>query len=154
MPRTKSEPMRDRARRIVDADWSWLAEWADDPVLDQRLGPIDTEWFAHVLADDGGVELIVQDERGHPIAVVGCVWDEANAAHVISDIAVDPRRRRSGLGRRSVDAALDWDGHPPTTSWCAFVDPENHAARQFFQSIGWIDGGVDDGMIRFSRPRQ
>lgn len=142
----------DRARRIQRSDWSWLAAWAQDPVVDLRLGPVDLEWLEHVLGDDQGVEVVVEDSRGDPIGLVGCVWDPTGVAHVISDIAVDPERRRAGLGRRALFAALSWSGHPSAQMWLAFVDEENDPAREFFRGMGWVDEGMDEGMVRMSSP--
>lgn len=140
----------DRARRIVRNDWSWLKVWAQDPVVDLRLGPVDAEWFEHVLGEDQGVELVVEDGWGQPIGLVGCVWDPTGDAHVISDLCVDPARRRAGLGRRSLKAALSWAGHPETRRWIAFIDEKNAPAREFFHSMGWEDQGMDAWLIRVS----
>lgn len=141
---------QDRARRIERGDWSWLKMWALDTELDLRLGPIDLEWFDHVLGDDQGVELVVEDARGVPIGLVGCVWDPSGVAHVISGIAAHPEHRRAGLGRRALLAALSWNGHPAANIWVAFIDEGNAAARAFFHRVGWVDEGIDEGMIRVS----
>lgn len=146
-----------RVRRFAIEDWDWLSRWYEDPVLNEQLGPLDQEWLEHVLVETDGVELVVTIER-EPVAVVGCAWatEERDAAHVVTALAVDPDRRRRGLGRTALDAALRWDGHPPTLEWRAFVDVENPAAVEFFHASGWIqkrvgDSATQDDMHEFIR---
>lgn len=139
----------DHARPLTAVDWSWLAAWATDPVVDRELGPIDRSWLEHVLADDSGIELIIVDREQRPFALVGCVWDPSGESHVVSDIAVDPRRRSTGLGRRAIAAALGWAGHPETAGWTAFVSLDNSTALHFFRALGWQDQGQQDGMRQF-----
>ncbi|WP_353116010.1 GNAT family N-acetyltransferase [Microbacterium sp.] len=138
------------ARRMTRDDWHWISEWFSDPTLDRELGPLDEEWLDYVLCEEDGVQLVVADENG-PVALVGCVWDPRGAEHGITDLAIDPRRRRSGLGGPVVAAVLSWPGHPPTTGWIAFVDPGNDPALRFFPAIGWRDEGPDGEMRRFAR---
>lgn len=142
----------DRGRPLSADDWTWLTDWATDPVLDRELGPIDRSWLEHVLADDAGVELVVVDREQRPFALVGCIWDPTGESHVVSDIAVDPRRRRTGLGRRAIAAALGWAGHPHAAGWTAFVSPHNSGALRFFRTLGWQDQGHQDGMRQFFSP--
>lgn len=142
--------VNDQVRRVTEEDWKWLAGWAADPVVDHELGPLDRAWLEHVLAEDTGVELVITDCCGRPLALVGCVWDPSGRSHVISDIAVDPSRRRAGLGRRAIDAALAWNGHPYAAEWTAYVSPENTAALRFFSEIGWLDRGMQDAMQQFT----
>lgn len=166
------------ARRMERADWAWVQRWFEDETLDRELGPLDTDWLEHVLAETDGVELVI--EAPHPatglpapIALVGVVWGDAPAAdampgidasggsadaggngHGITDLAIDPARRGYGLGRSAIDAAIAWPGHPPTRSWVAFVDRDNSGARAFFAAIGWayegLDGEGDEAMHRFA----
>lgn len=144
-------------RTMTRDDWSWVAEWFQDDVLDRELGPLDEDWLEHVLTDESGVQLVVTD-RTRPAALIGCAWDPHNVEHAITDIAVDPLRRGAGLGRRALDAVIAWPLHPPARRWIAFVDRDNAAAHRFFTAIAWRDDGVDDDMHRFSldaaRPAQ
>ncbi len=138
-------------RRMVRADWQWITAWFGDDELNRRLGPLDEEWLDHVLAEPAGVQLVVTDDRGAPVGLAGCAWDPAGGAHAITDLAVCPRRRRSGLGSDVVSSVLTWGHHPPARRWVAFVDPDNRAAVAFFAAIGWRLDGLDDEMYRFSR---
>jgi GNAT superfamily N-acetyltransferase len=136
---------------MVRADWVWISEWFQDPVLDRELGPLDAEWLEYVLAQTEGAELVLRSADGRPAALLGCVWDSAGLGHGITDISVDPARRGQGLGRLAVEAALAWPEHPPAERWIAFVDPENRAAFGFFTALGWDHEGRDELMERFAR---
>ncbi|MBS4104597.1 GNAT family N-acetyltransferase [Tsukamurella paurometabola] len=130
------------------SDWIWIAEWFRDAELDAELGPLDLEWLDHVLEEPSGVQLVVE-ESGNPIGLVGCEWGNSENDHVVTDLAVDPARRRTGLGTRSLTAALAWEGHPAPReggSWRAYVMEDNRRAHAFFTAQGWTDRGVDEGM--------
>lgn len=139
-------------RRVVRADWEWIVGWFEDAELNRRLGPLDREWLEHVLSSGDGVQLVITAADGAAVGLAGCAWDPAGIAHAITDLAVCPTRRRSGLGRRVLASVLTWDGHAPTQQWIAFVDPDNRPAFEFFVSTGWHLDGLDDGMHRFSHP--
>ncbi|WP_217895928.1 N-acetyltransferase [Leucobacter sp. 7(1)] len=143
-------------RRIVPADWPWIQDWFTDERLNAELGPLDVEWLEYVLADPGGVELVVTDPAAPqvPLALVGVVWATAEHPHTITDLAVSPALRGSGIGRRALAAVLSWDAHPPGGDWVSYVATDNPAADAFFRAVGWHPGEVDDGMRVYSAPRQ
>jgi GNAT superfamily N-acetyltransferase len=132
-------------------DEAWVRAWFRDPELDRWLGPVDDDWCAHVEAETQGVQLVVE-LQGRPVALVGVEWDPRGDRHAVTDVAVDPSRRRTGTGRTALDAALTWPGHPAATGWVAFVDPENTAALGFFGALGWTAGAVDDGLRCMTSP--
>lgn len=136
-------------REFTRDDWGWVQQWFEDATLNNELGPLDEEWLEYVLADETGAQLVYCEADGSPAALIGCVWDPAGIEHGITDLAVHPRRRTSGVGRRAVDATLSWSGHPASEHWVAFVDPENTAAFSFFSTLGWQHEGRDDLMERF-----
>jgi ribosomal protein S18 acetylase RimI-like enzyme len=136
-------------RRVARADWGWISEWFSDAELDRRLGPLDEQWLEHVLSDREGVQLVVESGKGVPVALIGCAWAPDGLGHVVTDIAVNPRLRRSGIGRQALASAITWDAHPPTKDWIAFVDPDNDTAFSFFSAIGWSYKDLEDGMHRF-----
>ncbi|MEI3843456.1 MULTISPECIES: GNAT family N-acetyltransferase [Microbacterium] len=155
-------------RRFRRSDWGWAQRWFEDETLDRELGPLDEEWLDHVLTETDGVELVVEEPgagsgTGAPVALIGIVWGGADHGapdlpHAITDLAVDPTRRGSSLGRRALDAALAWPGHPSNDTWVAYVDQENPGAFAFFTAVGWSHRGLDrdpsdeDAMHRFTRP--
>ena len=142
-------------RAIARDDWAWIQRWFTDETLNRELGPLDEEWLEYVLADREGAELVVEED-GQPVALVGIVWGDARHPHGITDLAIDPARRRTSIGRRAVAAILAWPELPPTTRWVAFVDRGNRPARSFFEALGWeyegLDGEGDDAMHRFGTP--
>lgn len=148
MTTTPPRPPSATVRRFTRADASWADGWFADEVIDRALGPYDEEWYAHVMSDTSGAQLVVE-QRESVTALVGVVWGAAHERHVITDLAVNPNRRREGLGRVALDAVRAWPGHPPCAGWTAFVEPDNQAAAAFFRGVGWTDEGMDDGMRRF-----
>lgn len=141
---------RFQVRPMVRSDWHWISGWFRDAELDCRLGPVDEEWLEHALADRDGVQLVLEDGDGRPVALVGCVWDRSGVEHGITDLAVNPQLRGLGIGREAVTSTLAWAWHPAAKHWIAFVDVDNAAAFNFFSAIGWSPEGVEDGMRRFS----
>lgn len=141
-------------RPFAAEDYTWLQVWYEDPVLDEELGPLDDEWLAYVLADETGEQLVVL-AGGVPVATVGLVWANGeHGAHVITDIAVDPARRGSGLGRAAVDQVVAHVEREAPDGWAAHVVPENLAAFAFFSALGWEhtaepDPEDEDGMHTF-----
>ncbi len=89
--------------------------------------------------------------KGGPRRLVGCVWDPTGDEHAITDLAVAPQLRRSGIGREAVAATVAWAGHPAAKRWIAFVEVDNPSAFKFFPAIGWCHEGIEDGMHRFCR---
>lgn len=136
-------------RKITREDWPWIQGWFKDEVLNSELGPLDEEWLNHVLHADDGAQL-VGEENGEPVALIGCVWSpEIDGLHGITDIAVSPHSRRSGLGRRAIQEFVRWTGHPAAEGWMAFVDKDNKPAHAFFSALAWTYCGLDDDMHRF-----
>lgn len=150
--RTREEPSALHVRSFVRQDWPWVRRWFEDPALDNALGPLDHEWLEYVLADHTGVQLVVEGPGGDPVALVGVAWDSSGAAHGVTDFAVDPGLRRTGIGRAALTAALAWPGHPETEKWIAFVEPHNLPARRFFSALGWIHDGLDEDMHAYHLP--
>ena len=88
-------------RRVRRDDWDWIQEWFQDDWLNNELGPLDETWLEHVLGENDGVELIVE-EHGNPVAIIGILWDtNKNPLNVVTSIAVNPNLRRRGRIRHS-----------------------------------------------------
>lgn len=139
-------------RVIARDDWPWIQRWFEDERLNAELGPLDEDWLEHVLHAEDGVQLVGL-EGAAPVALIGCAWaPKADRLHAITDIAVSPTLRETGVGRRALAAAVAWEGHPPAQGWMAFVVRENAAAFAFFTALAWSYRGLDDAMHRFELP--
>lgn len=137
-------------RKLLPADWEWIQQWFLDDVLNGELGPVDEQWLAHVLSEEGGVQLVALHE-GVPVGLAGCVWgDGKGEPHVITDIATAPALRRTGLGKLLVGHVIRWNGHPPSQNWAVYVAEDNPAAYHFFTQLGWHYCGLEDEMHSFS----
>ncbi|MBV8593535.1 MAG: GNAT family N-acetyltransferase [Caulobacteraceae bacterium] len=94
------------------------------------------------LGRDDVVVLVAEEDgvvRGYVYAAVeGPNWMALRGpAGVIQDLVVDPERRRQGIGRRLLDAALDWlrdRGAPRVTLSTAW---RNEAAQGLFKAVGF-----------------
>lgn len=140
-----------KVRVFTGSDFEWAAEWSEDDVVCKAVGPLDQEWLHAVLNASDGVQLVVEI-AGQPVGLLGAVWDPDGKRHVITDVAVDPQRRREGLGSSVLETATRWIDHPPARGWAAFVDPANRPARSFFRANGWRNTGQDDGLYRYISP--
>lgn len=93
-------------------------QWFEDESLNKQLGPApNQEWLEHVLHDATGKQYSVFRAE-ELVAVVGVVFaTKENPVNVISDLAIKPILRSTGLGRQVLaalplleeyDAAEDW----------------------------------------------
>lgn len=143
-------PSHGDVRPLLRSDWTWIKKWFQDQWLNSALGPMDEEWLDYVLADRNGVELVVT-RKGQPIGLVGIVWATSEQAfHCVTDLAVDPALRRQGLGCRILEAAMRWPGHPPASTWRAYVAQDNDPPARLLQSLGWTETNTQNDMRTFS----
>ncbi len=114
-------------------------EWFQDPLLAQHLGPeVTDDWLEFVLTDESGRQFAVMDQS-QLVAVVGVVFPTNEVPdYVISDIAVNPKLRSMGVGRRVVERLLREFELKEYEQWKAFVAQDNQGAFAFFQSLGWV----------------
>lgn len=148
-PRALGDPRQLRLRAVRRDDWPWIQHWFEDGWLNRELGPIDESWLEHVLGENDGIQLVAE-QRGHPVGLVGVLWGTTDKPfHVITDLAVDPAQRRTGLGRRVLYDVMAWNDHPQTEKWVAYVATNNHLAAEFLASSGWIEDDHPTNMRRF-----
>ncbi len=81
--------------------------WFSDPIIRQHLGEeVTEEWLGFVLSDDTGQQLCVLVDN-QLNAVIGVVFPTQQfPAYVISDIAIKPDLRGSGIGRQVIENLL------------------------------------------------
>jgi ribosomal protein S18 acetylase RimI-like enzyme len=138
-------------RNFQAEDFDEYASWFLDEQLNKALGPApDSVWLEHVLHDGEGCELTVIKDSV-TVAVVGIHYHIPSLPfQTITDFAIKPELRRTGLGSKVLEAVikhfeLDW-----SIDWQCFVDKNNEAALAFFTNNGWerYQHPDSDGMIR------
>ena len=124
--------------------------WYSDPTLAKVLGYVDEEWLHYILTDNKSREYAALQD-GQLVGVVGLELPEATAHHIaITDIAVHPERRRSGIGTQILQQLPRVITPRPGGGWLAYVDRHNDAAQRFFARNGWsASNEAGDDMIRF-----
>jgi ribosomal protein S18 acetylase RimI-like enzyme len=147
---------------FTETDLSEYQDWFSDESLNKRLGPVpDREWMDYILNDKFGKQFCVF-EGAEFVAVVGVVLPTVDHPFcVISDIAVRPCFRGTGIGRRALEfltssKQLCCGLLPPVgQAWRAYVEKSNLGAKKFFLAIGWElkpDLVDDDSMHVFDLP--
>jgi len=112
------------------------------PVIDEQLSTIHARAFGYPLT---GVKPWIQRLERHSLNWVACIdeqlvgfvhacWDGGAHAFLL-DTAVDPDRRRSGIGARLVRAIVD----ETTAAGCDWlhVDYEPHLAAFYAEACGF-----------------
>ena len=127
------DPMRpedlDRVLQIEARSFS--LPWTAEMFLAERDRPDKGEVFVARAAEEG------------PAEVVGylCLWLIAGEVH-INNIAVDPARRRRGVGVRLVRFALEWARRHQARSISLEVRASNHTAQALYRQFGFQVAGV------------
>lgn len=129
-----------RLRALLDAPTAFGSTYAkesrfSDVEWSERVGRLDGERAIGYLAVDGDVAC----------GLVGCFLDgsEPPRATLIS-MWVAPSHRRKGVGRALVEAVLEWAAGRGAGTVRLMVTSENHAARRFYESLGFNLSGVTD----------
>jgi GNAT superfamily N-acetyltransferase len=100
----------------------WWVDWARKSAESDRQ--------AMFLAWDGGT----------PVGIAGTFFDDPD--WVVIAMWVAPQSRGGGLGRRLLDAVVDFQrAHGATESVLGVVDG-NDAARTLYERYGYVDAGV------------
>ena len=112
---------------------SWFEEkdvrdWLESPWSDTELD--------EVLQEKEGA-LFVIEEEGELIAMIGCYSPNSEIRHyVISEMVVNPEKRRLGYGKLAIAELLKKYG--PDKEWWAYIEPENVKSRRLFETCGWM----------------
>jgi len=119
-------------------------------MLRKALGNVDDEWLHHVLHDPTGLQLVALQQE-QLIGVVGLILpSEQSEAVFITDFAIAPQLRRTGLGKRFLDALFQYPLVRSFKYWRAYVERGNDSALSFFQKNKWHimhDETIEDDMI-------
>jgi ribosomal protein S18 acetylase RimI-like enzyme len=109
----------ERERAHAKREWlHWISGW--ERAVNRLVVAVDgDEWIGIAVGSHTG-----DDERAHLYAM----W-------------VDPRARRTGVGRRLVDAVLAWAGAEGATEIELGATATNRAAVEFYEGLGFADTG-------------
>ena len=136
-------------------DFAAFQSWFADQLLQDTLGPLDEEWLNCVLSEDPPAQFSFFADN-HLVAVAGISFPEIeNPCFAITDLAVHPDQRRSGIGAHVVQLLQKhfretFDSDIP---WKAFVSLGNSAAQKFFTNLGWVkQPEIEDEMYCYVSP--
>jgi len=126
--------------------------------LDQRAldGLWTAEQWERELEDPRRPCLGIRD--GGTLVAVACGWLVVDELHITA-VAVDPQRRRQGLGRRLLQALLQHAGSLGAEHATLEVSTANTAAQGLYAAAGFRNAGVrrayyrngDDALIQWLR---
>lgn len=101
--------------------------------------------FRSVMRRDDA-RLIVADRAGEVVGYAA-VWFAADEGE-LGDIAVDPERRREGVGRRLVDAVVEEARRREAQQIFLQVRESNRAALRLYEAAGFRKAGRRPGYYR------
>ena len=137
-------------RPFSRSDYPEYLSWFEDERIDAALGPLDKEWLEYILSTNEGADYAVYSENDL-VAVIGILIATKDRPYsVITNLAVDPRLFRTGIGS-AVLAAL-YRLHPLqlVNRWVAYVAEENRGTQKFFEKNRWVRlEGVEAGMLTY-----
>jgi len=141
--------MNVRAARLEDARAiaevhvaAWHAAYrglvADDVIAERTVERREAQWREWIPIS----RALVAEDGGEIVGFAGVILETGE----IAALYVDPRHWRRGAGRALLEGAkerLREAGCPDAALW---VFEENHAARAFYEALGFApDGAVDTG---------
>jgi ribosomal-protein-alanine N-acetyltransferase len=96
--------------------------------------------FEHELTHNGAARYLLV-ERGPAVAAFGGLWLQFDQAHIVT-VAVDPARRRQGLGRLVVHGLLNLAAAMYMADATLEVRESNAAARALYRGYGFYEVGL------------
>lgn len=96
------------------------------------------------LIDRPGIELLVLEDRTEGVvgyAVLWCILDQGELANV----AVTPRLRGKGLGRRIMSRVMEVARERGVDKLYLEVRASNAAALELYRSLGFVEVGIRKG---------
>lgn len=138
-------------------DFPPYESWFADPVLYAQLGPMDREGLEQVLKDaDRALYSILRGDL--LVAVVGvCLPNPAHPYYFVTDLAVRPELRGSGVGRAVMALVMSRPELQRSPLWRASVRPDNPGALAFLIKLGWTRlamGNPFDELLEFEYRQQ
>lgn len=138
-------------------DFPPYESWFADPVLYAQLGPMDRYWLEQVLSDaDKALYSILRGDL--LVAVVGvCLPTSAHPFFFVTDLAVRPELRGTGVGRAVMALVMNRAELQSSPLWRASVRPDNPGALAFLIKLGWTRlemGNPFDELLEFEFRRR
>ncbi|MDN6858487.1 GNAT family N-acetyltransferase [Pseudomonas sp. CAN2814] len=138
-------------------DFPPYESWFADPVLYAQLGPMDRYWLEQVLSDaDKALYSILRGDL--LVAVVGvCLPTPAHPYYFVTDLAVRPELRGTGVGRAVMALVMNRAELQSSPLWRASVRPDNRGALAFLIKLGWTRlemGNPFDELLEFEFRRR
>lgn len=118
-----------------------------DAVIGIESEAFSTPWSRDTflnLLDRPGIELLVLEHRAEGIvgyAVLWCILDQGELANV----AITPRLRGKGLGRRLMSRVLDVARERGVEKLYLEVRVSNETALELYRGLGFIEVGIRKG---------
>lgn len=126
-------------RRPTEADHAAVADVVDHWFGGRRVWPLaGRSWFRHF----SGTSWIAGDDGRPQGFVLGFVSPDRPAEAVIHLLAVDPRRRRRGVGRALVERFVTDAASRDCRLVTAVAWPDDPGSIAFFRAVGFV---ADDG---------
>ena len=111
---------------------SFTLPWTAEMFLSERTRPDTSEIFVARTDEDGVAGVVV----GYL-----CLWLIGEDVH-ITNIAVDPARRRRGLGARLMRFAMEWARGHAAERITLEVRASNHVAQEMYRQFGFRVAGT------------
>ncbi len=138
------EPLRDlRLRALVDAPYAFARTWEED----QRRP--EEHWRS---AAESPIFVAIRD--GQWVGMAGCYLEPTDPTVVVWGMWVAPEARRAGLGRRLLEAAIDWARSERMTGVRLSVAENNGAAFELYRSAGFTPTGKTQTLASDSSVRE
>lgn len=126
-----------------------LAALADTPAafgstLERELAFDDTEWLDRATNSSTGDDrctFLAWHDDGRVVGIVGGYVEPDDATVDLVSMWTDPSVRRSGTGRRLIDAVVDWARAAGATRVELWVTRGNDPAQLLYESMGFVVTG-------------
>lgn len=124
-----------RLRALADSPGAFRSRIADESSFDEA------EWRRRAAPGEGQVWFAVEEE-GRFVGVVRIAFAEADRrVATLFSMWVEPARRRAGIGRRLVEAAVAWASERGARSVELEVNQAMDPARGLYEACGFVPTG-------------
>lgn len=99
----------------------------------------DDDWISRLVKEDAAMFVAASEEEKYVGLVVGARYDDGAG---LFSMWVAPEVRKHGIGRRLVEAVIEWATSRGYTSLLLDVGDENVSAITFYEKMGFKPTGV------------